>query len=170
MIEINDYFNFNNNDLIIKLKEYIKKNPCCEQFPKCDHPAYQSDSSVFNIKDINIDIIKNNYFNFLLKILNKKSLDVVENKVWAYLTLKNNETKPIWHHHFAKNNYINVSGLIYLTETKIGTEFKTQFLNFETIPYINRWYVWHSSIVHRPKDMISDVDRIVIATSTVLKN
>jgi hypothetical protein len=173
MVLISDYFKFNNNNLIIKLKEYINKNPCCSNISVknnvCNHPKYQSDPLIFNVKDIDIDIIKNNYFNFLFKTFNKKSLDIVDNKCWVYLTLKNEKTKSIWHNHIIENNCINVSGLIYLTETKIGTEFKTKFLNFEIIPHINRWYIWDSSIIHRPKDMISGEDRIVIATSTILK-
>ena len=171
MIQVNDYFNFNNNNLIIKLKKYIKTNPCCIKFPNCIHPVYQSDSNLFNIKDININIIKNNYFNCLLNNLNKNTLDIIQHKAWAYLTFKNENTKPEWHNHMeTNNNNINVSGLLYITETNIGTEFKTRFLNFETVPYINRWYMWNSNIVHRPKNMISDKDRIIIATSTILKN
>jgi len=166
---VNDYFKFDNNKLFKTLKKYIKTNPCCGQFPKCDHPKYQSDPNLFNIKNNDIDIIKNNYFNCLLKILNKNKLDIIENKAWAYLTLKNENTQSIWHKHITANNNINISGLLYITETNIGTEFKTEFLNIEIIPHINRWFLWDSSIIHRPKDMISEKDRIVIATSTILK-
>jgi hypothetical protein len=168
---INDYFKFDNNELFKTLKNYIKTNPCCKQFPNCNHPAYQSDSNLFNIKETNIEIIKNNYFNCLGKILNKNKLEVIEHKSWVYLTLKNESTKPKWHTHKEKNNdNINVSGLLYITETNIGTEFKTDFLNFEIIPHINRWFLWDSSIIHRPKDIVSEEDRIVIATATILRN
>jgi hypothetical protein len=168
---INDYFKFDNNELFEILKKYIKINPCCELFPKCNHPKYQSDSNLFNIENNNINIIKNNYFNCLLKILNKNKLDIIQNKVWAYLTLKNENTQSEWHNHIEiKNNNINISGLLYITETNVGTEFKTKFLNIEIIPHINRWFLWDSSIIHKPKNMISKEDRIVIATSTILKN
>lgn len=168
---INDYFEFDNNELFKTLKKYIKTNPCCEQFPKCGHPAYQSDSNLFNIENNDIEVIKNNYFNCLLKILNKNKLDVIQNKVWAYLTLKNQNTQSKWHNHIEiNNNDINISGLLYITETNVGTEFKTEFLSIEIIPHINRWFLWDSSIIHKPKDMVSKEDRIVIATSTILKN
>jgi hypothetical protein len=171
---INDYFEFDNNKLYKTLKNYIKKNPCCEQFPKCVHPIYQSDLNLFKIEDNDINIIKNNYFTCLLKMLNKNELNIIQNKVWAYLTLKNENTQSIWHRHLNiddinNNNNINISGLLYISETKIGTEFKTEFLNFEIIPHTNRWFLWDSSILHRPKNMISEEDRIVIATSTILK-
>jgi hypothetical protein len=169
MILISDYIKFNNKNLFKILKKYIKTNPCCIKFSNCNHPVYQSDPNLFNIKETNIEIIKNSYFNFLLNNLNKNTLDVVEHKAWAYLTLKNETTKPKWHTHIKINNNINVSGLLYITETNIGTEFKTEFLNFEIIPHINRWFFWDSSILHRPKDMLSKEDRMVIATSTILK-
>jgi hypothetical protein len=166
---ISDYIEFNNKNLFLLLKEYIKVNPCCSVFPNCDHPRYQSGPNVFNIIDKNIDIIKNRYFESLLKIFNKKSLDVIQNKAWVYLTLKNEKTKSIWHSHEEEENTLNISGLLYVTETSIGTEFKTKFIKYETIPHVNRWYLWESSITHRPKDMVSNEDRLVIATSTVLK-
>jgi hypothetical protein len=166
---VNDYFEFNNKNLFLLLKEYIKENPCCKKFPNCEHPIYQSDPNLFNVEHKDINTIKNNYFNCLLKILNKNSLDIIENKAWAYLTLKNESTMPKWHNHMETNDTINISGLLYVTETNIGTEFKTQFIKFEIIPHINRWFLWDSSILHRPKNMISNEDRIVIATSTVLK-
>ena len=168
---ISNYFKLNNKNLSIILQQYIKTNPCCIKFPNCNHPVYQSDSNLFNIKETDIEIIKNNYFNCLLNNLNKKISDIIEHKAWVYLTLKNQNTKSEWHNHMQTNNKnINVSGLFYITETNIGTEFKTEFLNFETIPHINRWFLWDSSIMHRPKNMITEEDRIVIATATILKN
>lgn len=167
---ISNYFQLNNKNLSIILQKYIKTNPCCIKFPNCDHPVYQSDSNLFNIKKTDIETIKNNYFNCLLNNLNKNTLDIIENKAWAYLTFKNQNTKPVWHNHMeTNNNNINISGLLYITETNIGTEFKTEFLNFEIIPHINRWFLWDSSILHRPKNMLSTENRIVIATSTILK-
>ena len=168
---ISNYFKLNNKNLSIILQQYIKTNPCCIKFPNCNHPVYQSDFNLFNIKETNIEIIKNNYFNCLLNNLNKKISDIIEHKAWVYLTLKNQNTKSEWHNHMqTNNNNINVSGLLYITETNIGTEFKTEFFNFETIPHINRWFLWDSSIMHRPKNMITEEDRIVIATATILKN
>ena len=170
MIFTSDYIKFNNENLSIVLQKYYKTNPCCIKFPDCKHPVYQSDPNLFNIKETNIEIIKDNYFNYLGKILNKNKLEVIEHKAWVYLTLKNESTKPEWHTHMEKNNdNINVSGLLYITETNIGTEFKSEFLNFEIIPHTNRWFLWDSAILHRPKDMVPKDTRIVIATSTILR-
>lgn len=155
MIVINDYFEFNNKDLFLILKKYIKENPCCKEFPNCKHPAYQSDSNLFNINNKDMNVIKDNYFNSLLKSLNKNLLNIINNKAWAYLTLKNENTQSEWHNHVIENNnHINISGLLYITKTNIGTEFKTKFLNFEIIPYTNRWFLWDSVIIHRPKNML----------------
>lgn len=170
MIVVNNYFKLKNENLTFTLKNYLKKNPCCKNFPSCKHPVYQSDSNLFNINEENIDTIKNNYFSCLLKILNKNELNIIENKSWVYLTPKNKNTEPLWHNHVGViNNHNCISGLLYVTETNIGTEFKTEFLNFEIIPHTNRWFLWDSSIIHRPKNMISEEDRIVIATATILK-
>ena len=169
-MNISDYFEIDNKNLSILVKNYIKTNPCCVKFPNCNHPIYQSDPDLFKLNDNNINIIKDNYFNFLSKIFNKNELYIIQNKVWVYLTLKNENTQSQWHNHLEKNNdNINISGLLYITKTNIGTEFKTEFLNFETIPHTNRWFLWDSSIIHRPKHMVSNEDRIVIATSTILK-
>lgn len=171
MIVVNDYFKFDNKILTDMLIKYLKTNPCCNNFPSCTHPVYQSDSNLFDVFEENIDTIKNNYFSCLLKIFNKNELNIIENKAWVYLTLKKKNTKPLWHNHMkANNNHVNISGLLYVTETNIGTQFKTDFFNFEIIPHTNRWFLWDSSIIHRPKNMISNQDRIVIATSTILKN
>ena len=171
---ISDYFHFNNENLIVKLKEYIKTNPCCNKFLNCEHPKYQSDPNLFDLKNSDVEFIKNNYLNFLLKILNKKSLEFIENIAWVYLMEKNKEIKECWHSHMNpeytdKNRFIFISGILYITETNIGTKFKTKFLDFEIKPHTNRWFLWESDILHTPKNMISNDDRIIIATSTIIK-
>lgn len=166
---ISEYFKLNNKKLIKKLKKYTKDNPCCDKFNKCTHPKYQSNPMVFNMKDIDIDKIKEMYFDVLFKTFNKVFTDIIENKCWVYLTYKNKNTESIWHNHESSKNTKNISGLLYLTPTKIGTEFKTEFLNFEIVPHINRWFLWESSIIHRPKKANTNEDRLVLATSTILK-
>jgi hypothetical protein len=174
MILISDYIKFDNENLILKLKEYIKNNPCCKIYPNCTHPEYQSDGNIFLMDDKNINIVKENYFYFLEKILNKKLLNIISNDCWVYINNKDQKLNNIWHDHLndkiADKDNIYISGLMYLTDTKFGTEFKSKYLKAQTIPYINRWYVWDSSISHIPiGGDISTEDRVVIATMTVIK-
>ena len=173
MIVVCDNFEIDNKSFCNKIKKYIKTNPCCEKFPDCIHPKYQSDPFVTNINNKNVKIIFNNYFDNLKKWLNKNFLNVFEHKAWAYLYPKNQENGLHWHNHLIENKYetevVNLSGMLYITETNIGTYFKTKFINFETVPDINRWFLWDSSILHSPKNVLCDEDRIVIATSTVLQ-
>jgi hypothetical protein len=91
----------------------------------CTHPKYQSDSFVANINNKNIKIIFDDYFNNIKKVLNKNFLNVLEHKAWAYLYPKNQENALNWHTHLNENKYevevVNVSGLLYITSTNIGT-------------------------------------------------
>jgi hypothetical protein len=165
---VSDYFKINNK-IILKLKKYIKKNPCCNT-TFCNHPKYQSDTNVFNIKDKEIDNIKNNYFNFIFKTYNKKISDIIENKCWAFITYKNKKINSSWHTHKVEKDTINISGILYLTNTNLGTIFKTKFINFEINPHINRWFIWDSSILHTPKEGFVKKDRLILAVTTVLNN
>jgi len=168
MILVSDYININNEELILKLKDYIKTNKCCTNFPNCFHPEYQTDNNIFNLKDPNIEIIKEVYFNFIINNLKNKSLKVIHHDCWAYINYKGQKPNNGWHDHHHEKGKINITGLMYLTETYFGTEFKTKFLKIETIPYINRWYLWDSEIFHKPIDNIATEDRVVLATNTIL--
>ena len=174
MILVSDYIKFNNENLILKLNEYTKNNPCCKIYPNCTHPEYQSDSNIFLIKDENIDIVKENYFYYLKKILNKSTLNIISNDCWVYVNNKDQKINSNWHDHLnsekTKENNIYIAGLMYLTNTKFGTEFKTKYWKAQTIPYVNRWYVWDSSISHIPMGGdISTENRMVIATMTIIE-
>jgi hypothetical protein len=173
MILVFDNFKIDNKELCTTIKEYINRNHCCDKFPNCTHPKYQSDSFVSRINDKNIKIIFDDYFNNIKKLLDKNFLNVLEHKAWAYLYPKNQENGLHWHTHLNENKHkvevVNLSGLLYITPTTIGTYFKTKFINFEIVPDINRWFLWDSSILHSPKNVLCNEDRIVIATSTVLK-
>jgi len=174
MILVSDYIKFDNENLILKLREYIKNNPCCEIYPNCTHPDYQSDGNIFLINDENINIVKENYLSFIKKILNKQFLNIISNNCWVYINNKDQKLNNNWHNHLnneiADKDNIYIAGLMYLTDTKFGTKFKTKYLKAQTIPHINRWYMWDSSISHIPiGGDISTEDRMVIATMTIIK-
>jgi hypothetical protein len=154
------------NKILIK---YLKENKCCNQYPKCLHPKEQSDSGVFNIDNKILKELEKNYYEAIKNIIN--NFTIINTKAWIFYVSKNKKIPGVWHQHFDNNykNYTQISGLCYLTNTNIGTEFKSELFNIEIIPKISYWYLWDSSLEHRPKEDISLEDRIVIATSTILK-
>jgi hypothetical protein len=163
-------FKFLNNIKLNKLLiKYLKKNKCCNQYPKCFHPKEQSDSNVFNINNKTINELKINYYEAVKNII--KNFKIINTKAWVFYVCKNKKTPGVWHQQFNNNykNYIQISGLCYLTDTNIGTEFKNELFNVEIKPKINHWYLWDSFLEHRPKEDISPKDRIVIATATILE-
>jgi hypothetical protein len=164
---VSNYIEFNNERLILFLKKFIKDNPCCKLFPNCNHPEFQSSQNLFNIDQEDLNIIKKEYYNFLSTLFNIQNLNIIQNECWTYINYINQKPNTDWHDHSNNKSKRNFSGLLYLTNTHYGTEFKTKFYKLETIPYINRWYLWESSIQHKPIDNICTEERIVLATATI---
>ena len=54
-------------------------------------------------------------------------------------------------------------------KTKSGTEFNTKYFKGEFIPKQNHWYLWESSLEHRPKKFYTKKPRMAIATYTIIK-
>jgi len=162
----------NNNKIIPILDNYIKKYPCCKKYKNCEHPKMQSDANLFKFKKFNP--VKNSYFenlkNYVCEIYKEKNYKVISSLSWGFLVLKNNMIKSYWHNHLITNNKnnIEISGLIYLNETNLGTFFKNDMYEIYIKPRINNWYFWPSNIEHSPREGIVNQDRYIIATSTVL--
>jgi len=168
-IKIAPYQNLNNEKLSKILLKYLKNNKCCINYPNCSHPKHQSNPFLFNLKNKEINILKNNYFNFLK--LNFGNFKIIENKSWIFLTNKNETISSVWHNH-QDNRFLNfkqISGICYITSTSIGTLFKNEYFKIEIIPHLNHWYIFNSNLNHSPKNEINLEQRIVIATSTIIK-
>ena len=160
----------NNKKLYDFLLNYIEKNHCCNIYPNCTHPKFQSDPNVFeNENNLELIKLKKEYFNFLKNMFGK--INIIENKCWIFLTKKNEKINSIWHNHYNNNlkDLNQISGLYYVTNTKHGTLFKINKEIIEMKPKRNKWYLWESKIMHAPKNSINDVSRMVLATSTCFK-
>ena len=147
--------NMNNDKFINELVSYQKTNPCCKNYPNCEHPPLQSDSLLHEkytkLKE-SLDLI--------IKNINKIHL-------WAFITLPKMKISAQWHSH--QNNKIDkkqLSTLCYLTETDVGTEFKDGFI---IKPKLNTWYIWNSDLVHRPEDKEVNNLRITLGSNIYLK-
>jgi len=170
-ISISSFNKIDDNLIISIILKYLKNNKCCINYPKCNHPKEQSDPNVFKIKNKEIQKLKQSYFLFLNKLIGKYLIK--ESKCWALYVKKETTTPSIWHIHFDnKEQYkdcIQISGIYYLTDTDIGTEFNDYFFNIETKPKKGHWFIWDSRLNHRPKDCLNPKDRLIIATQTILK-
>ena len=65
---------------------------------------------------------------------------------------------------FKKEKGLQLSALMYITPTKLGTD----FTDFKINPEINKWYLWHSGLFHSPPNGTTPKDRIVLALSSVV--
>jgi len=148
---------------------YTRKNFCCEKFPKCNHPLFQSDKNIF--KDPKFVDIKNEYYE-LVKVYLQKDIEIVYEFVWSYLSLKNQTiNRDTWHCHFQKEFDVDahVSGILYFENSSLGTEFKNDNFRYITKAEKNRWYLWGSELTHRPEPGINKKERLCIATATGVK-
>ena len=148
---------------------YTRHNFCCEEFPRCEHPLYQSDKKLF--KDERFKDLKSEYYQIVEKHF-KKEIEVVYDFVWSYLTLKDQTIhEDTWHHHmqFEFNVDAHVSGILYFDDTPLGTEFQEKDFRTYTKAIKNRWYIWPSNLIHRPEPGINKKERLCIATATGIK-
>lgn len=170
-IKIYPFNLLNNKHLKNELIKYLKENKCCINYPKCIHPKEQSASDVFEINNKTIKELKEKYYDCIKNLI--KNYKIIYTKSWIFFSQKNKNLPGIWHKHFdekyKKDYHLQISGLCYITPTNIGTEFRNEFFNIEILPKINHWYLWDSFLEHRPKDVVSPENRMVVATATVLE-
>lgn len=166
MIATYKFNNLINDELTMKIHNYVKSNPCCGEYPKCEHPPIQSDADLLQqdfMKDINCFIIDSlsNYpeFNEKTKI-----------KCWGYLQKGNTILEKLnWHIHQINDSGIEFSFLIYVTPTEKGTLFKDYESNiFYLTPEVDTLYVWNSLFTHAPDIGYQKKDRITVAGNAYL--
>jgi len=58
MIQAYSFKPYDDDSIVEYLQNYVKKNPCCFQYPNCTHPPHQSDPNVFKIDNPTIQYIK----------------------------------------------------------------------------------------------------------------
>ena len=168
MIKTYSFKPYEDNSIVEYLQDYIKSNPCCSQYPNCSHPPIQSDPNVFKVNNKTVKYIKKHYFKFLKDLYGPHKIK--ESKAWILKTDKNKNVIGMWHKHFQEKDKdsIQVSGICYLTPTKIGTEFNLEHFKIYIKPINYTWYLWDSKYLHRPMEGIQNTDRVILATQTVL--
>lgn len=163
MIEIFDcpYISkVNNKQFQQDLINYTKETKCCDM-EVCTHPKIQSDLKIDQAFTVIDDSIQN-----LFKIyLGTDKFEFTKKNVWGFHTPKDSETAGVVHNHmYKKEKGLQLSALMYITPTKLGTS----FANFKIEPEVNKWYLWHSGLFHHPEDGITPKDRMVLALATVI--
>lgn len=168
MINAHFYKAYEDNTFMPFLKYYKDERKCCRKYPKCDHPREQSDSFLFERKQETIQYLKRQFYDSLKKQFGE--LTVKEEKFWILYVPANKPTPAIWHKHFQDKyeRFRQISGITYITETEIGTEFATDFYKITIRPKPFCWYTWDSNIMHRPEEGQQATDRYIIAGQTVI--
>ena len=150
----------NNKQFQQDLIKYTKETKCCDN-EVCKHPKIQSDLKI----DQAFTVIDDSINNLFKTYLGTDKFEFTKKNVWIYYAPKNTNTKNIKHNHFFSGiTNTQVSALMYITPTDLGTD----FYNFKIEPEINKWYVWHSGLYHEPEAGITKEDRIVLALSSVI--
>ena len=151
----------NDNTFKEKLKNYALETKCCEYQGKgCSHPEIQSDDSLHkNFKEISESLY------LLYKTYLNRDFEYSGIVSWSMYTPKNKNTQAKMHNHIDVHFATHLTSLMYITPTDLGTDFGS----FKIKPEINKWYVWDSRIYHMPEKGLSKEDRIIIASSVVIK-
>ena len=150
----------NNKKFQQDLIKYTKETKCCEK-ENCNHPKIQSDLKINQAFSV-IDDSINNLFKTYLGTDNFK---FTKKNVWGYYASKDSQLQSVVHNHmFKKQKGLQLSAVMYITPTKLGTD----FTDFKIKPEINKWYLWHSGLFHKPEDGVTPKDRIVLALSSVI--
>ena len=137
-----------------KLIEYVKRKPCCTDYPDCRHANHQSDKLLHeDFLDVN-ESIETAIKDFL------GDVKVVDKYSWVYLTKTGEQVDSQRHNHNVPSNRICYSGIAYLTETNLGTV----IIDGHIIkPIMNHWHIFNSTIFHHPQKGVVDSDRVVLA-------
>ena len=172
MIGIYDYSSDNELDLEFSLKtiEIIKKTieekPCCNSFPNCNHARYQTNKSLLDENNYLLSKIKSTFIQSLNNYLNRPfSFSYFTS--WAFMTKAGTKTDHFWHEHEKDKVKTDehISGIFYLNESSIGTEYENDDIRIIVKPKRFKWYLWPSNLLHKPMEGTPDEDRFTIATS-----
>jgi len=150
----------NNKQFQKELIDYTKETKCCNK-DNCKHPKIQSDLKINKAFKVIDDSINNR----LKSYLGTDKFEFKKKNVWSYYAPKDSELQNVVHNHiFKKEKGLQLSGIMYITPTDLGTD----FTDFKIKPEINKWYLWHSGLYHHPEEGITPKDRIVLAFAVVI--
>ena len=150
----------NNKQFQQDLIKYTKETKCCDN-EVCEHPKIQSDLKI----DQAFTVIDDSISNLFKTYLGTDNFEFTKKNVWGYYASKGTQLQNVVHNHmFKKEKGLQISALMYITPTKLGTD----FTDFKINPEINKWYLWHSGLFHSPPNGTTPKDRIVLALSSVV--
>tara|TARA_R110002096_G_scaffold8570_2_gene35326 strand:- start:862 stop:1365 length:504 start_codon:yes stop_codon:yes gene_type:complete len=150
----------NNKQFQQDLIKYTKETKCCDN-EVCEHPKIQSDLKI----DQAFTVIDDSINNLFKTYLGTDNFEFTKKNVWGYYASKGTQLQNVVHNHmFKKEKGLQLSALMYITPTKLGTD----FTDFKINPEINKWYLWHSGLFHSPPNGTTPKDRIVLALSSVV--
>ena len=150
----------NNKQFQQDLIKYTKETKCCDD-EVCKHPKIQSDLKI----DQAFTVIDDSINNLFKTYLGTDNFEFTKKNVWGYYASKGTQLQNVVHNHmFKKEKGLQLSALMYITPTKLGTD----FTDFKINPEINKWYLWHSGLFHSPPNRTTPKDRIVLALSSVV--
>ena len=150
----------NNKKFQQDLIKYTQETKCCKE-ENCNHPKIQSDLKI----DQAFSVIDDSINNLFKTYLGTDNFIFTKKNVWGYYASKDSQLQSVVHNHmFKKQKGLQLSAVMYITPTKLGTD----FTDFKIKPEINKWYLWHSGLFHKPEDGVTPKDRIVLALSSVI--
>lgn len=149
------------NYLIKYIDNYILNNRCCNNYPNCIHPKEQTDPNLLYVNDKFIDIVRNDMFDKFKMFVKEDKLNITYLKCWAIKNTGSN--KHYWHDHNLRNSDKDVSFIMYLSDTTLGTEFETNHYTMITKPKKFTWIFFNSDILHSPQIGKENNMRYVIA-------
>ena len=120
------------NYLIRYIDNYILNNRCCDNYPNCTHPKEQTDANLLHVNDEYINIVRNDMFDKFKMFVQDDKLNITYLKCWALKNKGINQSS--WHQHSLKNSDKEVSFIMYLSDTILGTEFETNNYTMITKP------------------------------------
>ena len=155
---------------IEQVEKDLKQNPCCDRFPKCGHPKTQTFQFLLDQNNFYYSKIKTSFLTALDRYVGRR-IEFSYFTSWAYKTESGKSTDTTWHIHNAENvnTSEHISGLFYLTDTVIGTEFENDDCKLILKPKKFKWYIWNSGLPHRPIEGVVNQNRYTIATSVGIK-
>jgi hypothetical protein len=143
------------------IDNYIVEHRCCNNYPNCTHPKEQTDANLLHGNDEIIDIIRNDMFDKFKMFVQQDKLNITYLKCWA---LKNKGSSQLnWHKHNLNNSDKEISFIMYLSDTTLGTEFETNNYKVITKPKKFTWIFFNSDVSHQPQMGIEDNMRYVLA-------
>ena len=149
----------NKKDFETKAIEYLKKYPCCDK-KNCTHPLFQSDSELWKDKDFYLiaEKIASIIFNHYQKKIHLKI------RMWAYYQKKDSILDSYeWHNHHRGKSKEELSFIIYLSDTELGTLFKVNQNIITLKPKKNILYTWNSKYDHTPELGKHPQNRVILA-------